>query len=91
MVDDISEKMKNVKDDPRRILALNIGKISADYDRLRNVSLLLAFMEKENINIDPFFNRIKQELNKIKNHDLKPHQKQYKDYLLEKIQESKLD
>lgn len=46
IMDDLCMKMKNSKDDPRMILASNISKMKDDPDCLRNIALLIAYMQK---------------------------------------------
>lgn len=77
ILDDISIKMRNSKNDPRIILASNISKVKDDPDCLRSIAIIMAYMQKEKINLLPFLNKLKKEMKLIDKNNLKKHEKQY--------------
>ena len=49
---DLTSKIKQTPNsDPRMILSLNLKKVHEDYSRLRNIAMLMAYMEQEKINL----------------------------------------
>ena len=59
LLPDIIPKLKKLPNyDSRVLLAQSIRNLETDIQKLRSVSILLALMKSENINIDPFRKRI---------------------------------
>ena len=54
------------KIDPRVALAANLKHLHQDHSKVRNVAILMAYMEQEHINLHPFLNKIKDGISSVK-------------------------
>lgn len=59
LVSDIRAKLDKIKDlDIRILLSQNLTNLKEDTSKIRNIALLITIMKEDNINLNPFHNRI---------------------------------
>jgi hypothetical protein len=59
LVPDIRAKLEKIKDlDIRILLSQNLTNLKEDTSKIRNIALLITIMKEDNINLNPFHNRI---------------------------------
>ena len=60
LLPDVLGKLKKLPNyDPRVLLAQNLRALETDIEKIRNVSILIAVMKQEQLNLDPFKSSIK--------------------------------
>ena len=92
LLPDVLAKLKKLPNyDPRILLAQNLRSLESDLEKIRNVSILIALMKQEGLNLDPFKSSISSifadfdKKEKAGEAEWKEYQKKYRNYITEAV------